>query len=91
MAPSTSGFAIASLILSILSWVGFVGFGAILGIIFGHIALNEINRSGGQLQGRGYAVWGLILGYAHIVAVVVVGLVVVFILLGIIAINTQTH
>jgi hypothetical protein len=89
MAPSTSGFAIASLILSILSWVGFVGFGAILGIIFGHIALNEINRSGGQIQGRGYAVWGLILGYAHIVAVVC--LVAVFILLGIIAINTQTH
>jgi hypothetical protein len=89
MAPSTSGFAIASLVLSIVSWLGFVFLGALLGIIFGHIALNEIKQSGGRVEGRGFAIAGLIIGYAHIVAVVC--LVAALIFGGIIAINTQTH
>jgi hypothetical protein len=68
MAPATSPWAIASLILSIASWLGLIGLGAVLGVIFGHIALNEINRSQGQLQGRGIATAGLIIGYVHIAA-----------------------
>lgn len=63
MAPATSGYAIASLICSLLGYVGVLGFGTILGIIFGHLALREIDRSNGMLQGRGMAQAGLILGY----------------------------
>lgn len=63
MAPATSGYAIASLICSILGFVGVFGFGPILGVIFGHMALREIDRSNGHLQGRGLAQAGLILGY----------------------------
>jgi hypothetical protein len=63
MAPGTSGYAIASLICSLLGYIGVFGFGPLLGIIFGHLALREIDRSNGALQGRGIAQAGLILGY----------------------------
>ena len=63
MAPATSGYAIASLICSLLGYIGVFGFGPLLGIIFGHLALREIDRSNGALQGRGIAQAGLILGY----------------------------
>lgn len=59
MAPSTNPWAIASLICSL------VGI-AILGVIFGHIALGEIKRSNGWQTGYGMALAGLIIGYAEI-------------------------
>lgn len=64
MAPSTSPWAIASLVCSIANWLGLVGIGAILAIIFGHIALHEIKVSEGRVEGRGMALAGLIIGYA---------------------------
>jgi hypothetical protein len=66
MAPSTSGWAIASLILSLANWVILPGVGAILGVIFGHIALGEIKRSQGHVEGRGLAMAGLIIGYVSL-------------------------
>ena len=75
MAPATSGYAIASLVCSLLGFVGVLGFGPILGVVFGHMAIREIDRSNGHLQGRGLAQAGLILGYIGI------GLVALFILL----------
>ncbi|MGV9796846.1 peptidylprolyl isomerase [Mycobacterium sp. NPDC003449] len=51
--PRTNGMAIASLVSSVLF--------APLGIVFGHISLGQINRSGEQ--GRGIAIAGLIIGY----------------------------
>jgi hypothetical protein len=35
----------------------------ILAVIFGHIALSKIKRSGGMLGGRGLAIGGLVTGY----------------------------
>lgn len=67
MAPSTSGWAIASLILSIASYLGLPIIGAIVGVIFGHMALNEIKNAGGRIEGRGLAIAGLALGYGHFV------------------------
>lgn len=52
--PRTNGLAITALVL------GLIG-GTILPIIFGHIALSQIRRSGEN--GRGMAIAGLILGY----------------------------
>lgn len=78
MAPATSGYAIASLICSLLGIIGVLGFGSILGIIFGHLAIREIDRSQGMLQGRGMAQAGLILGY---IALGLVALVVVFVII----------
>jgi Domain of unknown function (DUF4190) len=58
MAQETSGMAIASLICAFLI--------APVGVILGHIALNQIKDSNGQLGGRGLAIAGLIVGYASI-------------------------
>jgi len=64
VAPRTSGFAIASLVLGIL-W--FAGVGAILAIIFGYSANKEIQQSNGTIQGQGLATAGIILGWIGVV------------------------
>jgi hypothetical protein len=74
-AGPTSGMAIASLVVSLL------GIG-IVGVILGHLALNEINKSNGYMQGRGLAIAGLIIGYLQIAAGVIFG---IFLVIGIIA------
>lgn len=56
---STSGMAIASLVLGLSSC------GGVLSIIFGHLARKEIRNSGGRKTGDGMALAGLILGYIH--------------------------
>lgn len=58
-AVPTNGLAIASLVLSIV-WLW--GIGSILAIIFGVIAKNQIDQSGGAQQGRGLAVAGIVIG-----------------------------
>ena len=55
-ARPTSGLAITALVL------GLVG-GAILAVIFGHVALNDIRKTG--KDGKGMAVAGLVLGYVE--------------------------
>jgi hypothetical protein len=64
----TNAFAIVSLVLGLLG-------GGILGIIFGHVALAQIDRTGES--GRGLAQAGLILGYLAL-AVTVIWAVIVF-------------
>lgn len=59
----TNGFAIASLICSLLCI-------SLLGIIFGHVGMSQINRN--REGGRGLAVAGLILGYIGLVATIAV-------------------
>lgn len=54
--PSTSGWAIASLVCSLLGI-------SLLGVIFGHVGLSEINKSKGMVGGKGLAIAGLIIGY----------------------------
>jgi hypothetical protein len=65
----TNGLAIAALVL------GICGFG-ILPVIFGHIALGQVRRTGDG--GGGLAVAGLVLGYlalaGGLIALVIVGL-----------------
>lgn len=85
----TSGLAIASMITGILSLVSFLvcAVGAVLaipGIICGHMSLAEIRRSGGQVQGRGMAIAGLVTSYVT-VAIGVVMLVFVLLFVGIAA------
>jgi uncharacterized membrane protein YvbJ len=59
----TSGMATASLVLGIIGI--FIGLCSILAIIFGAIALGQINRDP-HLQGKGQAIAGLVLGIAVI-------------------------
>jgi hypothetical protein len=60
--PRLNGFAVASLVLGILS-------GSLLAIIFGVIALRQINSRGDR--GRGMAIAGIILGSIWLLLVVV--------------------
>jgi competence protein ComGC len=60
----TSGKAITSLVLGLLSF-SFVA--AIPAVVFGHLALSEIKKSAGRIQGKGMAIAGLVLGYLGIV------------------------
>ena len=67
--PRTNSSAVASLVFGIISWFLCPFVGGVLAVIFGHVARGQIRRSGEG--GGGLAVAGLILGYAHLVAVVV--------------------
>lgn len=55
----TNGFAIASLAVSLLLFLGPLG--AVVGIVCGHIGLHQIRRDG--TAGRRLAIAGLIIGY----------------------------
>jgi Domain of unknown function (DUF4190)/Double zinc ribbon len=61
----TNGFAVASIALALIG-------GSILAIIFGHVALNQIERSGGRQEGRGLATAGLVLGWIEVVVAIIV-------------------
>lgn len=60
---TTSGLAVASLVMGILSFTAFPILPGILAVIFGHSALSSIRSSEGRLTGDGLALAGLILGY----------------------------
>ncbi len=53
-----SGVAVASLVLGLLS-LSCCGITALPGLILGLVAISDINRSGGRLEGRGLAVAGI--------------------------------
>ena len=60
---STSGMAVASLVLGIISITLFPILPSVLAVIFGHAARSSIRQSQGRLVGDGLAVAGLVLGY----------------------------
>jgi Domain of unknown function (DUF4190) len=66
----TSSTAIVSLIFGILTWFVLPVIGAIVAVICGHAARSEIRRSGGQLEGGGLALAGLILGWTHLLLLI---------------------
>jgi uncharacterized membrane protein len=59
----TNGLAIASLVLGILFCTLI---GGILSVIFGNLALGQIDRSYGAQKGRGLAIAGIVLGWIGI-------------------------
>jgi hypothetical protein len=68
----TNGLAVASLVAGVM-WIGWLG--SFLAVIFGHIALGQISRSGGRQQGTGLAIGGLVLGYLGVATLTLVLLV----------------
>ncbi len=82
-APNSTA-AVVSLIFGILCWLPILPvIGAIVAVIAGHMARNEIRAANGRVGGAGMAKAGLILGYAHLA---LLGL----ILCGIVAIGMLT-
>jgi Domain of unknown function (DUF4190) len=55
-----NGLAIASLVLGIV-WIFWIG--SLLAIIFGLVAIKQIDRSNGWQQGKGMAIAGTVLGF----------------------------
>ncbi len=72
IAQKTNGLAIASMVLGIV-WIYWIG--SILAIVFGHVALSQIKKSGGTQGGRGMAIAGLVLGYIGLGTILLVILV----------------
>ena len=66
-AAGTNGLAVASLILGLL-WVCWLG--SLLAVLFGHIALGQIKKTGGVQGGRGLAIAGLVLGYIGVATLI---------------------
>jgi Domain of unknown function (DUF4190) len=64
-APTTNGFAIAGFVVSI---VGFF-FLNWLGLVFGIIALNQINKSEGRQGGRGLAIAAIVIGTLFLIPI----------------------
>ncbi len=62
--PSTSGMAIASMVLGILGVIsfGYLGILGVIGLILGIVAISKINKSEGQISGKGMAIAGVVTG-----------------------------
>lgn len=73
----TSTWAIASIVLAFVSWVGPTLLASIPAIITGHKARKEIHDAYGGIGGGGLALTGLVLGYANVVAVAVAAVILI--------------
>lgn len=68
--PATNQFAIASLVVGIISFIQLLGIErAIVAIVFGVLALKGIKQTKGS--GKGIAIAGIVLGVIAIIAVIV--------------------
>jgi Domain of unknown function (DUF4190) len=90
MTPTTrtSTMAIISLVAGIAGWSLLPFLGSVAAIITGHMAKNEIKKSGGMLTGNGFATAGLIMGYLSIALGLC--LLCVFVLLPIVGISISS-
>ena len=81
--PHTNSAAVASLVFGIVSWFLCPFVGGLLAVILGHVARGQIRRTGEG--GGGLAMAGLILGYLHLAAAVMVGFIWLVLLGGFLA------
>lgn len=75
----TDGMAVASLAMGIGSFLVCPLLCAILAIVFGYMARKNIEESGGVLEGDGFAVAGIILGWVNIGVVALVAIIFIII------------
>jgi hypothetical protein len=66
-ATRTNFLAVVSLVFGVL-WIWWIG--SILALVFGYIAKNQIDRSGGTQTGRGLAIAGIVLGWIGVATLV---------------------
>lgn len=77
----TNTLALISLIAGIISWFMAPLVGGIIAVITGHMALRQLAESPSRYTGEGMAKFGLILGYLHLV-ILVLGFCVVAVLIA---------
>lgn len=76
----TSSLAILSLVTGIASWFILPVVGAVIAVITGYMAKNEIRSSNGQLTGDGLATTGIVLGFLHFAIILAICCIVVALL-----------
>jgi hypothetical protein len=84
----TDGMAVAALVLGIGSFFMCPLVGAVLAVIFGYMARQNIRNSGGTLGGEGFATAGIILGFIHLGLLL---LVVIIVVIVVFAVGTSTN
>lgn len=65
-APRLGTWALVSMICGAVSIVTFQSVLAVLAVVFGFIGLNEIKKSQGTVEGRGFAIAGIVTGFISI-------------------------
>jgi hypothetical protein len=85
----TNTLAVVSLAFGIASWCVLPVLGSIVAIICGHAARGEIRRAAGTIEGDGFAIAGLVLGYIQLALAVLGAL--IFIGLMIFGISIGLH
>ncbi len=85
--PTTSGLAIASFVCGVLTPFAFPYLG-IAAAICGHLALGEIRSSGGFVEGKAFAIAGLVLGYVML-GLGIIGFLLYFLIIVILSRATQ--
>ncbi|HNB52536.1 MAG TPA: DUF4190 domain-containing protein [Anaerolineales bacterium] len=79
--PPNSTMAVVSVVAGILGWTFFPILGAIVAVVTGHMAKNEIKASGGRIAGDGLATAGLIFGYLGLALSLIVCIALFFLVL----------
>lgn len=79
---TTSGLAIASLVLGVACWIVLPVLGSLGAIICGHMARREIREGMGRIDGGAFATAGLVLGYVHLAVAILVTVFVVLLFGG---------
>jgi hypothetical protein len=62
----TSSLAIISLVSGLLGWTLAPWLGSIIAIVTGHMARSEIRKQPDEIDGDGFAIAGLVMGYLFI-------------------------
>ena len=65
-APRLGTWALVSMICGAVSIVSLQSILAVLAIVFGFIGLNEVKKSQGTVEGRGFAIAGIVTGFISI-------------------------
>jgi hypothetical protein len=84
----TSTLAIVSLVAGILGWTLAPWLGSLVAIVTGHMARSEIRRDPQGVEGDGFAVAGLVLGWAMLVVSLLVLLAILLFFGGLAALVT---
>lgn len=88
----TSTMAVLSLVFGIVCWVALPFIGALAAVFCGHSARAEIRRAPpGTIEGDGMALAGLILGWVHLVLLVLAAMLIMLFFGGLAFIAAHAH
>lgn len=77
----TSSLAIISLVSGLMGWTLAPFLGSIVAIITGHMARSEIRQQPDQIDGDGFAIAGLVMGYL-LIGLTILGVLAVVLFFG---------